>query len=446
MKEAFVLKGKWWTPADPANAIDGDMNFDPTKGAILNLGGLLKDADRCAKPFRIVLGETSDGRAITLIGSKGAWSKHPYRAKADGEPDVPSCSALSANVLVIGKHYLSPEEIAFKGLTIDLSYLSDWVSLSDALRFDESKHEAFSLAYDVALVGRLAIENEESGSFQLTIGLDREIGLDRGIEMVRQMRNLMALFMHRPTKEVRVWGTIVKGTDDVVTGTRVEVFYPSLASDRDASPLEIEDMLLPLGSIGSELGNIVAKWFSVNDSMIQVLDLYFAASQSAELYPETRFLMYMRAIEAYHRLRYRNFEIDPEEHAKRLAIILSSIPEEYREWMREGLEHSNAPSHGQRLKEVYNDFRDIMEEFVDDKKRYLYQLITTRNHLTHSGGNDDDMALSGNDLVMATLRLRLLMELCLLKEIGVGREQMKEAVMRNAMFSQIKAVNVAEGE
>ena len=123
MKEAFVLKGKWWTPADPANAIDGDMNFDPAKGVVLNLGGLLKEDDKCAMPFNIVLGETSDGRAITLIGSKGAWSTHPYRIKADGEPDAPSCSALSANVLVIGRHYGSPEEIAFKGLTIDLSLI-----------------------------------------------------------------------------------------------------------------------------------------------------------------------------------------------------------------------------------------------------------------------------------------------------------------------------------
>jgi len=58
--------------------------------------------------------------------------------------------------------------------------------------------------------------------------------------------------------------------------------------------------------------------------------------------------------------------------------------------------------------------------FVDDEKRYLSQLIATRNHLTHSGANNDEMALSVNDLVMATMRLRLLMDLLLLKEIGSG--------------------------
>jgi hypothetical protein len=146
----------------------------------------------------------------------------------------------------------------------------------------------------------------------------------------------------------------------------------------------------------------------------------------------------VRAIEAYHRLRFRNFEVDPEEHDKRLAIILSSIPEEYREWMRNGLEYSNEPSHGQRLKETFDEFRDIMDEFVDDRKQFIYQLTRTRNKLTHSQDGEDEMAFKGNDLVLATRRLRLLLELCLLEEIGVRKEKMKEAVLRNSMFSRIR--------
>ncbi|HSV41912.1 MAG TPA: HEPN domain-containing protein, partial [Methanomassiliicoccales archaeon] len=167
-------------------------------------------------------------------------------------------------------------------------------------------------------------------------------------------------------------------------------------------------------------------------------DLYFAASQSMELFPETRFSMYMQAIEAYHRFRYRNFEVDPEEHSKRLAIIISSIPEEYREWMRDGLEYSNEPSHGQRLREVYREFSEIMDGFVDDGKLFIFKLVKTRNHLTHLEGTFDDKVFSGNGLVLATTRLRLMLELCLLKEIGIGQEQMKAAVMKNTMFAKIK--------
>ncbi|MCG7845046.1 MAG: hypothetical protein MIO90_06415 [Methanomassiliicoccales archaeon] len=438
MKEAFVLKGKWWIPANPDNAINGDMNFDPSKGAILNLGGLLRESDTCAMPFKIVLGETEDGRAITLIGSSGIWLEHPYRIADDGEPNVPTCSALCANILVIGKHYKSQEEIEFKGLTIDLSYLSDWGKGMEPGRLDLSQPKALALTYDIGLIGKLIIGSEGNGSCQLTIDLNSEISLDRGIEMVRQLRNLMALFMHRSTHEVRVWGAIGRGADDNGPKMKVEVFYPSFARDREANPLELEDMLMPLGSIGAGMGNIVSKWFTINENMAEVLDLYFAASQSAELYQETRFLMYMQAIEAYHRHHYRNFEVDPEEHRRRVAVILESIPEQYREWMRDGLEYSNEPSQGQRLKDIYDDLRDTMDEFVGDRKRFVFQLTRTRNHLTHLDDNSDDMVLKGNDLVLATMRLRLLLELCLLKELGIEPDRMRTAVMRNAIFSQIR--------
>ena len=44
----------------------------------------------------------------------------------------------------------------------------------------------------------------------------------------------------------------------------------------------------------------------------------------------------------------------------------------------------------------------------------------------------------GDDLESATLRLRLFLELCLMKEIGIFKEQMNGAVLRNTMFSIIK--------
>lgn len=438
MKEEFDLKGKWWIPTDPGNTIAGKMNFVPSKGVVLNLGGRLKETETCDMPFKIVLGETEDGRAVTLIGSNGVWLERSYQTKDDGEPDEPTCTALSANVLLIGKHYQSPEEIRFKGFSIDFSYLSEWARCIGPECSSRSRDEPFVLECEIGLLGKLFIESDKNSSCKLTMDLNGEIGLDRGIEMVRQLRNLMALLMHRPTHEIRVWGIGGRGTDDIGPIAPVEIFYPSFARDRDAKPLDLEDMLLPLGSIGGELGNIIAKWFAINEDSAQILDLYFAASQSAELYHETRFLLYMQAMEAYHRLRFRNFEVDPEEHVKRLAIILSSIPEQYREWMQDGLEYSNEPSTGQRLKEIFDDLREIMDEFVDDRKKFIFQLTKTRNRLMHSMGNGDDMTLSGNDMLLATIRLRMLLEMCLLKEIGIGPGQIREAALRNSMFSQIR--------
>jgi len=108
--------------------------------------------------------------------------------------------------------------------------------------------------------------------------------------------------------------------------------------------------------------------------------------------------------------------------------------------MRDGLEHSNEPSRGQRLKEIYGDFRDIMGEFVEDRKLFVFRVVKTRNHLTHSEG--DGKIFEGNDLMLPTLRLRLLLEPCLLQGIGIGQDLMKQAVMSNTMFSRIRVKSV----
>ncbi len=413
------------------------MTFDPFKGAILNLGGTFGESETCPMPLEIVLGNSDDDREITLIGSSGIWLTHPYRIADNGEQDdVPACSSLCANVLIIGKHYQSSKEIDFEGFTIDMSHLSDWAGCIGRSSAFRSPAGCTASEHDIGQFGKLSIEPEGNGSCHLTIAFDRRTGLDKGIEMIGELRNLMSLLMHRPIQLVRVQG-IVRRANENGPAMKVDVLYPTFARDRTVTPLKPEDMLLPLSVIGTGIGGVVSKWYSVNETMAQVLDLYFAASQSAELFPETRFIMYNQAIEAYHRLRYRNSEVDPEEHKKRLEVILSSIPEEYREWMRDGLEYSNEPSHGQRLKEIYREFEEIMDEFVDDRKLFIFRVIKTRNHLTHLEGSGDDKVFIGNDLVLATTRLRLLLELCLLKEIGIGPEQMKEAVTGNSMFSRI---------
>jgi hypothetical protein len=436
MRGTFVITGRWWTPSNPNKTVTGAMTFDPSKGAILELGGLLKENEVCPMPFEIVLGETEEGKEITLVGSSGTWLGHAYSVADNGEHDVPTCSSMCANVLLIGKHCPSTKGIRFHGLMIELTHLSEWVRASQKEGDNQFSQDSVMLEYDIGTSGKVTIESDIEGSCFLTLALKDEVDLDQGIELVRRLRNLMSLLMHRPIQEILIRGFLGTGENERGPGLMVDIFYPSFAHDNNASPLEFDDMLLPFKRTRTELGDIVARWFSANESLPQVLDLYFAASQGIELFIETRFLMYVQAIEAYHRIRYRNFEVDPGEHTKRLADILSSIPDEYKEWMRNGLEHSNEPSHGQRLKEIYRDVRPIMDEFVEDRKLFIFRVVKTRNYLTHSEG--DGMVFEGNDLVLATTRLRLMLELCLLRETGIGPERMKQAVFNNSMFTKIR--------
>ena len=228
-------------------------------------------------PFQVLLGEAEDGRAITLIGSSDFWMTHSYRFENEGLPEVRTGVSLCAKVLIIGKHYQTTQNISFTSFSIDFSHLSDWAGLGDGPDIDRSGAKISHPYDDIGEFGRLVIESER-GSCHLSISPRGEVGLDAGIEMIRQLRNLIALFVHRPVQEVRVRGK-------TENGMMVEIFYPSFARDRNAYPLEADEMLLPLGMIRTELGSIIDKWFLANETITQVIDLYFAASLGGDLFP-----------------------------------------------------------------------------------------------------------------------------------------------------------------
>ena len=191
------MNGKWWTPTNPNKTVAGAMTFDPSKGAILELGGLLQESETCAMPFEIVLGQAEDGRAITLIGSIGTWLGGPYRIADNGEPDVPACSSLCANVLLIGKHCPSPQEIKFSGFTVDLTNLYDWAICAETDVGEGPSPEPVALEFEIGGYGRVRVESDKAGSCHLKLATKGEVGLNAGIELIRQIRNLMALLHGR---------------------------------------------------------------------------------------------------------------------------------------------------------------------------------------------------------------------------------------------------------
>ena len=77
-----------------------------------------------------------------------------------------------------------------------------------------------------------------------------------------------------------------------------------------------------------------------------------------------------------------------------------------------------------------------MDAFVDDRTLLVFRVVKMRNHLTHSEGMEE--IYQGNELVLATARLRLMLELCLLREIAIDPERMKQAVANNHLFARIR--------
>ena len=179
-------------------------------------------------------------------------------------------------------------------------------------------------------------------------------------------------------------------------------------------------MLYPYVSIKNKAETIFNNWLEKADLLRPVYDLYFGTIYSGDMYLEFQFLSLIMALEVYHRRLIGNEDISTEEHEERVKQILNNTPDKYREWLKEKLKYSNEPSLRKRIKEIYDMLKNIgyVTDLIPKKKDFVDDVVNTRNYFVHYDQSLKNKALKGTKLYRLIQKLKVLVEICLLKEIG----------------------------
>ena len=109
---------------------------------------------------------------------------------------------------------------------------------------------------------------------------------------------------------------------------------PIAANSPDVSP---RDMLFTLPDIRPRFSEFVNAWFSRDETLQSLYDLYFGTARSPSMYVEHRFLNMFQALESYDR---RTFKPAPERvqaHSERLSRILTAADAKDRQWLKNQL-------------------------------------------------------------------------------------------------------------
>jgi ApeA N-terminal domain 1 len=121
-----------------------------------------------------------------------------------------------------------------------------------------------------------------------------------------------------------------------------------------------------------------------------------------------------------------------DEHRKRMESILGAVPEEHREWLGGKLRYSNEPSLRKRIKHIFDGHPQTVDSVVgasgQDKRSFVNKVIDTRNYRTHLDKSLEDRAARGEELHRINDKLRKLLEMCLMAEIGFEDDEIKKAV------------------
>ncbi len=150
------------------------------------------------------------------------------------------------------------------------------------------------------------------------------------------------------------------------------------------------------------------------------------------MYVDSRFLNLVQALESYHRRRMKNEVLPRIDHRKRVRTILRNVEPDHRPWLKEHLQYSNEPRLRNRLLDLLGRARDVMAPLIGNNEGAFAKTVTdTRNFLIHYDQHLKSQSLGGEDLFFVTEKLSILLQSCLLLELGLSAEKCLKLFQRN---------------
>ncbi|MCH7812263.1 MAG: hypothetical protein IH958_06500 [Chloroflexi bacterium] len=455
--EEQSMEGWWWLPNHEENKVAGTMTFSDEHGLQLKLFGAFKELtelENVAQHPRIF--GVAGGKLITLFNCLEAGSNLTFPGALT--------QRFMASVGCIGGHPSALTEQRFRQANIRYNHLAEWSRTSgfetdwdtpdnDLLQFrvqysypDEVQADTragmISISYGFEYRPEAFSEIILRESLHFRVEPKEVLLFDDWLRIfVRPLQNFLTLATRIPNYVVSLQLFPTKDTDEESTGnkeTALEfIFQQNLSSPQKqqtkvSSPF---DMLFALPDIREGFSDIVDKWLEIADELDSVCNLFFSLAYRAPTYLENRFLPLVQAAESYHRRRRKNEVLSPAEHGRKIESILEHVPTEHKEWLLQKLNYSNEPSLRKRLKELVDETEGVISPLIGSKQKFVDDVVNTRNYLTHFDEELQSKAARGADLFRLAEALSVIVEACLLGELGLTGEIRTKLFHRNQRYT-----------
>jgi len=208
-------------------------------------------------------------------------------------------------------------------------------------------------------------------------------------------------------------------------------------SEADRETLSL-NMRVPYAEIKQHLPAIIQKWFAYHDRLKSVLNLYFAVVFNEHLFGNNQFLFLAQALEVYHSSNphFTTYVQTKSAFRARVKQLLSSVSPGERSWLKEKLSHANQKTLAQRLDDILNAHSAEVAQIIPDRTQFANWVRHTRNYFTHF---DEELRTKrkiaeGEDLLRLTCQMQALIEICVLKDLGIQGAPIKRIIHRTNSY------------
>jgi len=452
----FEYGGFWWSPKSPAHKVAGTLSYTVGERMILDLLGSLDESGSDEnEDCDLILGTADGNRDFTLQGLIRAKSRSVGR-------EVFSSSYLVDRIFE-GKHFSSTKDIKFTSVSVSYTSFEDWFA---DLPFHETTDNTDIPTNAVKLVASHVVPcpifecrvDFLNSAIKARLGFEGSIGIrelkwrstgyidivpdepssfDWFWQVHADVRNLLTLLMNEPTyaKLMCAYGDAIETSPGRVSNERIYVYFmnSSRASQEEIHPA---DMLLIYPAIKDNISMILEAWFSKAELLRAVYTLFFGSMYFSHMYPRFHFLNLIQAVETFHRNMRKGQYLTEKDFEPIRTVLTGAIPEgigsDLRAALKSKIRYGYEYSLRKRLNLLFAELdAETLKLITDNPNRMTDKIVDTRNYFTHHTDELKKLAFNGDALHYANYKLRVLLTILLLKEVGLSEAVIREGICGN---------------
>ena len=235
----------------------------------------------------------------------------------------------------------------------------------------------------------------------------------------------------------------------IVNGKPIYDEYELLLKHRpvETTPEKVthHDMLFCLGDLHPKPANYVRSYYEKQDRLEPVSNLLFLTVYYPDMVLPQQLLVLANAVEAYHRAFIGGkYQLDSDYQVGLQKLLEEALPadldSDFRTSLKNKLRYLNEYSLRKRVKDICEKFEPLLSGLLGSPKRFAEEIANLRNRLTHQDPttNNQQSEIDWKDFFVKCEQLGLMLEVCLLHEIGFSFEGITNLLPRNRRVNAIR--------
>lgn len=459
IKEEIKNVGYFWLPSAPENRIPGFLIIKDGGKIELEVVGHFNES---IEGLKSVLNGTDEiERIVGHIEKHGLVTLDDcfYKNKNISFGGI-SKSTIHVNQAFFGVAYDDKEIVSFNSFQFSVEGVDEWVGLSGIKVENDYESRTATITYvppsEISFNLKNGMElrltfswsfpgfphNREAKVSQKTyfrLISEKELPLNEFISAAYKITTLLCFAIDKTVCIEQISATSDSITRDIGevknVPVSVSIYYGSLPYSKIQPKIDWHRMLFRFGQIADDAERIINNWFDAYGEIDPALNLYFSTKTDAYKYLEGKFLALAQALETYHRRTSGERLMDDAVFKELTERLLEQCPEERRAWLAGRIAHGNEISLSRRIKSIIEPFKEILGN-SKDRGRLIRSIVDTRNYLTHYDASSAELAVTGRELWVLSLKMEAIFQLHLLQVLGFTEEEVKSVLASSQELRQ----------